>query len=349
MAEVAVTVIMPVYNSERYVEQAVRSILSQEFDSFELLLIDDGSSDGSGAICDDLAAGDSRVRVVHKKNEGMCSARNLGIQLAQGEYLGFADNDDLMLPGLLRDNYALAKEHDADCVRFGRRCVTTNECGDIIQTSELVPKQLEVLNGDELFERYEQLMFTEAVWTGLFRKSCIVANGITFDERLRHGSEDRLFVTHVFEHARTIVLNPGIYYVWQRRVGHSASVSLGDNKFLGWLLATSAEHHLMVAHDVDKTNPAFFGKRMLTNLMEAEHDVANTRSNDGWRDMGNLVARLGALYRPYAKELKQVPLGAVSKVILTSALKGRSLPSYLYVRYARAETKRQVERQQRTA
>ena len=90
---VAISIIMPVYNSEKYIEKTINSILSQSYSNFELLLIDDGSKDESGMICDKYAAKDERVRVVHKKNEGICATRNVGLSMARGEYIAFCDND----------------------------------------------------------------------------------------------------------------------------------------------------------------------------------------------------------------------------------------------------------------
>ena len=117
---VKVSIIMPVYNSEKYLEHAVNSILSQDFDDFELILVDDGSPDNSGQICDDFAKKDKRVKVIHKQNGGICSARNAGLDLAQGEYIGFCDNDDEYLPHLIKDNYLLAKEHNVDLMRYAK-------------------------------------------------------------------------------------------------------------------------------------------------------------------------------------------------------------------------------------
>ena len=109
---IKVSIIMPVYNSEKYLSKAVESVLAQDFQDFELIMVDDGSPDNSGAVCDSYAEKDARVKVIHKKNGGICSARNAGIDAARGEYIGFCDNDDLYLPGLIRDNYTLAKDHN---------------------------------------------------------------------------------------------------------------------------------------------------------------------------------------------------------------------------------------------
>lgn len=93
--------IVPVYNVEKYLEQCVQSILCQPFDDFELILVDDGSTDSSGALCDKLAQTDARIRVIHQENGGLSEARNTGIRNAKGTYILFVDSDDYIAPGIL--------------------------------------------------------------------------------------------------------------------------------------------------------------------------------------------------------------------------------------------------------
>lgn len=111
-----VSVIVPVYKAEKYLHRCVDSILAQTFHDFEVLLIDDGSPDKSGEICDEYAKKDSRVRVFHKENGGVSSARQCGIDNALGEYTIHADPDDWVEPNMLEELYAKAKEDDADMV-----------------------------------------------------------------------------------------------------------------------------------------------------------------------------------------------------------------------------------------
>ena len=115
MDKIMVSVIMPVYNSEEYLETAIKSVLNQKMEEMELLLIDDGSKDRSGSICDQYES-DWRVRVFHKQNEGICATRNFGVDHARGEYLMFIDNDDELTENTVEDNYRLAKQYNADAV-----------------------------------------------------------------------------------------------------------------------------------------------------------------------------------------------------------------------------------------
>lgn len=95
-----ISIIVPVYKVEKYLDTCVRSILAQTFTDFELILVDDGSPDGCGALCDAYAKEDPRVSVLHKKNGGLSSARNVGIEAAGGKYIGFVDSDDYIAPDM---------------------------------------------------------------------------------------------------------------------------------------------------------------------------------------------------------------------------------------------------------
>lgn len=117
------SVIVPVYNVERYLEKCVASILAQSQGDLELLLIDDGSTDGSGALCDTLAGTDRRIHVIHQENQGLGGARNTGIEAATGDWLMFVDSDDWLEPDVLERCLELARREDAELVAFALRNV----------------------------------------------------------------------------------------------------------------------------------------------------------------------------------------------------------------------------------
>ena len=117
--EPGISVIMPVYKVEKYVGKAIESILSQTMSDFEFIIVDDGTPDRSGEICDEYAAKDSRIQVIHKENGGAPSARNRAIDIARGKYFYFMDSDDWAEPSMLEDMYRLAEEHGAQLVVTG--------------------------------------------------------------------------------------------------------------------------------------------------------------------------------------------------------------------------------------
>ena len=120
---IKVSVIMPVYNSERYIEMAVNSVLEQDLNEIELILVNDGSKDNSGGICDALSKRDKRVKVIHQENQGISAARNRGIKEAEGEYIAFIDNDDTYQEGMLKKIYEYAKSNNAEVVKYGYRVI----------------------------------------------------------------------------------------------------------------------------------------------------------------------------------------------------------------------------------
>ena len=116
MSDIKISVIMPVYNVEAYVAKAIESMLAQTLTDFEFLIVDDGTKDKSGIICDEYAKKDSRIHVIHKENGGAPSARNTAIDIAKGKYMYFMDSDDWTEPTMLEDMYALAEKNAAQLV-----------------------------------------------------------------------------------------------------------------------------------------------------------------------------------------------------------------------------------------
>ena len=112
-----VSVIVPVYNTEKYLHRCIESILDQTYKMLELILIDDGSTDSSGIICDEVAQKDTRVKVLHKKNEGAGEARNCGINIAQGEYICFVDSDDYISSRYIEIMLHAAEKYDCGIVQ----------------------------------------------------------------------------------------------------------------------------------------------------------------------------------------------------------------------------------------
>lgn len=115
-----ITVIVPVYNIMEYLPRCVDSICGQTYEKLEILLVDDGSTDGTGALCDELAAKDARIRVFHQQNGGSSSARNLGLDHASGEYIGFADSDDYIDKNMYRNLYDAIVTYDVRVAQIGR-------------------------------------------------------------------------------------------------------------------------------------------------------------------------------------------------------------------------------------
>ena len=118
-----ISIIVPVYNVEKYLKRCIDSILNQSFTNFELILVDDGSTDNSGKIIDEYAIKDERIKVIHKENGGQGSARNRGLDIAKGNYIGFVDSDDWIHKDMYKCMYKIINEDNTDIVQVGHNMV----------------------------------------------------------------------------------------------------------------------------------------------------------------------------------------------------------------------------------
>lgn len=188
------SIIIPIYNTEAYLPKCIDSILSQSFTDYELILIDDGSIDNSGAICDNYAQQDNRIKVFHQKNGGLSSARNTGLDHAQGEWIYFVDSDDeLKLNGL--QTLVDCISDDVDCVMGGYEQYDLD--GNLIET-EKKHETLTLSKQDSLLVLFPEhtiiYSYLGYVWNRLFRKRIIQDHSLRFDETVGI-KEDTLFVT----------------------------------------------------------------------------------------------------------------------------------------------------------
>ena len=252
---VLVSVIMPVYNSEDYLENAVETVLRQDFDGFELIVVDDGSPDESGKICDRIAQKDSRVVVIHKPNGGICSARNAGLDRARGKYIAFCDNDDEYLPGLISENYALAERENADLVRFCRSKTETYN-GKVVTETTTGGFSLQTIRSVETGRKYGEIKRARSgVWTGMYKKEFLDKHGIRFDESMRFGYEDVMFNLSCYEAVGTNVLNPGVYYRWLQRLEHSTTGKYSENVYDSIVKCLHKEERIVRKNKVTKELP----------------------------------------------------------------------------------------------
>ena len=126
------SVIVPIYNIEKYLRRCIDSVLAQTFDDYELILVDDGSPDNCPAICDEYALRDSRIKVIHKENGGLVSARQAGMELAVGDYVFHLDGDDAICDDALESAYKIISEKNPDIISFSYRSCISGEVGDVV-------------------------------------------------------------------------------------------------------------------------------------------------------------------------------------------------------------------------
>lgn len=205
---IGISIIIPVYNAASTLHAAVASILAQEIESMELLLVDDGSSDETPAICHELSAKDSRVHVITQKNAGICAARNRGLSVARGVYIAFCDDDDVFLPGALPLLWRTAQAERADVVRGDYRLLRQQADGTFREQKH-DPGQQCALYTDG-YEAFVQNSGPQFVWNALYRRD--ILRDVRFDERCRYGLEDFIFNMTVYAKTdRALYLPQAVY------------------------------------------------------------------------------------------------------------------------------------------
>lgn len=202
---VAVSIIVPVYNAMPYFIECLRSLTAQTLEDIEIIVVDDGSTDGSGTFADALAEVNDTVRVIHQKNAGVSAARNAGLDIARGEYIGFVDADDVADPELFENLYAAAVLFSADVVNSGYKSHNEKDNSSIPTAPSF--ELGKVLNQEDMKSYAAQMHKTGCflyVWRNLFSHQLLEENHIRFDEDISVG-EDTLFCMEGFLNAQKVV------------------------------------------------------------------------------------------------------------------------------------------------
>ena len=220
-----ISVIIPIYNAEKYLNNAIDSVLDQSEKDVELILVDDGSTDNSGSICDNYIDRNLNIKVIHKKNGGISSARNAGLIVAKGVYVSFLDADDWVAPNTYESIINVLKQNEPDCVDFGLQYVRQN--GEISYTWHALPKNV-ILNESYiaktiipsllgLVDDKEHFIF-EYSCNKIFKMDIIREKKIFFDET-RRVWEDKPFLLEYLKYCKTYYSIEKLFYNYRDTPG----------------------------------------------------------------------------------------------------------------------------------
>lgn len=218
-----ISVIVPIYNAEKHLNRCLDSIINQSFSDFELILINDGSDDDSGKICEIYAKKDKRIRVVHKKNEGVSSARNLGIDIALGEYITFIDSDDWIEQDFFKESMKYIKKNKISILITGFVFENNKKSFNIFSG-----KNDEIFSKEEAqMEFFKQDKFSWTVYDKFYERTIIKA--FKFDKKIKIG-EDMLFFWEILNSVEKI----GYLPLYQYHYDISASKTMTSNFSMKW-------------------------------------------------------------------------------------------------------------------
>lgn len=211
-----ISIVIPVFNVEKYLKTCIESIINQDYKNLEIILIDDGSTDKSGKICDEYANKDKRIKVIHQKNKGAANAKNTGLKYATGFYLSFVDSDDYLEPCVYSFMINKMEEHNADMIQCSFNEIYTDKSVQYKQFKENY--ELDNLSYLKLFTSD---WTCGLLWDKLFKRSLF--NGIFFEEN--HKIDDEFFTYKGISNAKKIIRIPKIIYNYRKRL---SSVMLSE-------------------------------------------------------------------------------------------------------------------------
>lgn len=206
-----ITIIIPVYNVKKYLKQCIESVVNQTYKNIEIILVNDGSTDGSGDICDEYAIKDSRVRVIHKKNAGLGLARNSGLEKASGKYVTFIDSDDYADINMIESLYNCILDEKADTCIGGYKRV--DDEGSIIFeesynysifTGKNIQKKLFYRMLGSSPEKSDAIRMS--VWNSMYSMEIIRENAIKFPSEREFISEDIIFDSDYYKNAKKVII-----------------------------------------------------------------------------------------------------------------------------------------------
>ncbi|MBO5925082.1 MAG: glycosyltransferase family 2 protein [Clostridia bacterium] len=240
-----ISVIVPVYKVQDYLPRCIDSILSQSYKDIEVILVDDGSPDECGRICDEYSKKDSRIVVVHKVNGGLSSARNAGLDIAKGEYISFVDSDDWLDSRFLENLYNALINTDAQM----SACKFCRTKGDEVTRAEF-EEDIHTITTDRYACVFDENSYAGYAWNKLFSKDIIDKYNLRFDEKIFNGEDFPFTIRYVHHIDKVAFIKQDLYYYFFRESGIMNTIRLSD-RFVTILYAREQVLDFLTQHAPD--------------------------------------------------------------------------------------------------
>lgn len=284
--DVLISVIVPVYKVERYIDRCVSSLVNQTLKNIEIILVDDGSPDKCPTICDRYVNEDPRIRVIHKNNEGLGYARNSGMSIAKGKYVAFVDSDDYVAVDFLEELYILAEKNNADACVGGNTSVTRQGfiqypheyAGTVFSNKEIVEKFLPTMLG----YKYDGTGYSGmSVWRGIYKREVIESNKIRFPSERQYISEDAVFDLLLYPKMEKVVISNTVSYFYCYN-GASLTTTYNPKRFDKYVELYKYELELikeMPNHNelYERVTSMLFANIRVVVMQEVAHDFFGAR------------------------------------------------------------------------
>lgn len=300
-----VSIVVPVYGVEKYIDECVKSLQNQTYENLEILLVDDGGKDRSAEICEQYAAKDSRIKVIHKKNGGAASARNVGIDAATGEYICFIDGDDLIEKDYVMHLWTALKEADADISECGLYYMTK------VDKSPIEIEELGVADRNEYLKRFTRQWTCALMTNKLFKRS--VVGDVRFEEG--HCIDDEFFTYLVVINSRSVVsTNVPLYYYRIRSSSVMQNIGPQKERVMMDRVEYLTTRYQNILERVPQVEPEFFQDTLDTisrywyhckDMPTAQKEIRRwVKAHKGriWSMKAPLRHRMGYLYQLLVKK-----------------------------------------------
>ena len=286
-----ISIIVPIYNVGKYLPKCIESILNQTFKNFELILVNDGSTDNSGVVCDDYAKKDTRIKIVHKSNGGVSSARNAGLYVAKGEYIGFVDPDDYIDKNMYEKLYRLCIDNNSDIAicRFNR------EINGKIQNKESTEEIIELNNMEAMNELFKGNLYRFSLCNKLFSNKCF--NDVLFPEERIH--EDLSTTYKLFANSKKAVYINYCGYIYVRRENSILTSTYNEKRlqaFIAWdeIIEFIDKNYYEIIEQVIAT----FTYWCVDNILYILNQVNNSKKKNNYL---NIIQKYTTKYYIYIK------------------------------------------------
>lgn len=222
---VKISIIVPIYNAEKYIRTCLDSILKQTLKEIEIICVDDGSTDNSSIIMDDYAEKYPRVKVLHKKNSGYGNSMNQGLSLATGEYIGIVESDDYIMPNMYEELYKLTNNGSVEVVKANFWDCYDEKNGSITKVVNREREKMPDIDNPFTIREYPQLLWGHpSIWTGIYKREFLINNSISFKEAKGGGWVDNPFFFETLCRAKSIKWTKVPYYCYRKTNEDSSSV-----------------------------------------------------------------------------------------------------------------------------
>ncbi len=288
-----ISIIVPVYNVENYIRECIDSILAQTMRSFELILVDDGSKDASGRICDEYADADDRIRVIHKENGGLSSARNMGLDEAKGEYICFVDSDDAVRADYLEKLYGAIERDRSDLIV----CDIDAPKLSTAATPANSPFSMAVSEAKRwLYDQTSrEYVLMVVAWNKMYAKELL--NGIRYPVGRLH--EDEFMIGRVLSRAKAVSFVPDKLYVYR---DNASGITSDANRFNLRHFDVIDAYKERISGAMDDGDPEF----AIATLKIALYKCARFYSEGKTHGADDFAATAGKRYREVLKEFKKL-------------------------------------------